>query len=71
MTADEWNAKYPVGTSVCYYPVMKPGIADCAVTKTRSEAWTLGSGDVVVMLENMSGGKSIDHLTIAITEPVR
>lgn len=59
MTADEFNGRVPVGTPVRYYSV--PGVAP-RLTRTRSAAWTLGSGHVVVAVEGRSGGVSIKHL---------
>lgn len=47
MTAERFNAECPVGTAVRYYPVA--GRSDYTETKTRSEAWNLGSGEPVVM----------------------
>lgn len=71
MKAEEFNAAYPVGTKVTYYPLR--GENDELVkndpdhpplsTKTRTEAWTLGHGAVVVSVEGKSGGVSIEHLT--------
>ena len=60
MTADEWNAKYPVGTPVTVYP----GTRDDAplYTYTRSEAWTLGHGAAVVSVEGYIGGILLTHV---------
>lgn len=60
MTANEWNAAYPVGTPVRYFPVR--GQADHMDTATRSEAWALGHGAVVVSVRGKSGGVAIEHL---------
>jgi hypothetical protein len=60
MTAAEWNAKYPVGTSVAYFPVK--GRMEHTDTKTRSEAWELGGGQAVVLVDDRAGGVSIGHL---------
>jgi len=59
MTADEWNRLYPIGTPVKYYPVA--GQADHVKTYTRSEAWELPNGIVVVMVESRTGGVAIAH----------
>jgi len=62
MTADDWNNAYPVGTKVRYYPVSdEPHHEE---TRTRSKAWTLGSGHVVVAVEGRPGGVSIQHLLV-------
>lgn len=51
--AADWNAKYPVGTPVSYtaYPHAEP-----FASKTRSEAWELGHGEPVVLIEGKTGG---------------
>ena len=60
MNADEWNAKFPVGTQVVAYP----GSRDDAplYTWTRSRAWPLGHGAPVVMVEGHSGGIALTHV---------
>ena len=60
MTAEEFNAKYPIGSLCHYFPIK--GEPSHQVTKTRSEAWALGHGDVVVAVEGRTGGVLIDHL---------
>jgi hypothetical protein len=67
MTADEFNARFPVGAPVRYYPIM--GHAECRETRTRSEAWELGSGHVVVKIEGLPGGVAIRNLECA--KPVK
>jgi hypothetical protein len=63
LTADEFNAKFPVGTAVRYWPVL-PAVPSIPPreTKTRSAAWTLGDGHPVVMIEGLAGCVSILHL---------
>jgi len=60
MTADDWNAKHPVGTQVVAYP----GSRDDAplYTWTRSRAWPLGHGAPVVMVEGHAGGIVLTHV---------
>ena len=58
--AHRWNKIFRVGTRVTYFPVS--GSKEQHVTRTRSEAWELGSGHVVVMLDGFTGGKAISHL---------
>jgi hypothetical protein len=60
MTAEKFNAKHPVGTPCRYFPIK--GEPDFVETKTRSEAWELGHGAVVVAVEGRTGGVLIDHL---------
>ena len=61
MTAEEFNKKYKIGESFIYMSVS--GTRGGVITKTRSEAWTLGHGEVVVKVEGVTGGVSINHLT--------
>lgn len=60
MTAEQFNQKYPIGTAFKYYPIK--GLPDFDETATRSEAWALGHGDVVVKVEGRTGGVLIEHL---------
>lgn len=64
-TSIEWNARYPVGTPVRYWPVYPPidGIPPVD-TATRSEAWTLGDGTVVVSVVGRSGGVALSHVEV-------
>ena len=63
-TAESWNAQHPIGTRVRYYPIYPP-INECPPreTATRSKAWTLGDGSVVVCVEGTSGGVHLTHVT--------
>ncbi|MFE5090642.1 hypothetical protein ACFRCI_09605 [Streptomyces sp. NPDC056638] len=60
MTADEWNARYPVGTPVVAYPGSRDGRH--LDTVTRTPAWTLGHGAAVVSVEGESGGICLTHV---------
>lgn len=64
-TAESWNAAHPVGTPVRYHPVIPP-IESCTPieTRTRSEAWALGDGSVVVCIEGKSGGVHLSHVEV-------
>lgn len=57
-----WNRGCPVGTPVRYRPVA--GAPETVDTATRSEAWLLGSGEPVVMVNGRSGGVAISHLEL-------
>jgi len=59
-TADDWNRHVPEGTPVLYFPLR--GTFDYLATRTRSPAWTLGSGHHVVKVDGVAGGVSLDHL---------
>lgn len=62
MSAYRFNAENPIGTPVRYFPIK--GCSDSIVTKTRSEAWELGHGEVVVKVDGRSGGVCVSHLEI-------
>lgn len=59
-TAEEWNIKHPIGTVVNAWPGTRDGAG--LRTKTRSLAWTLGSGDPVVAVEGYPGGIALTHV---------
>lgn len=61
ITAEQWNAAHHVGSEVTYraHPEATP-----LETVTRSEAWTLGHGEPVVLVEGISGGVALWALTI-------
>ena len=63
-TAESWNAAYPVGTRVRYWPVCPPHGIPPVDTTTRSEAWTLGDGSVVVLVDGKSGGVHLSHIEV-------
>lgn len=62
-TAASWNAAHPIGTAVRYWPIYPPvdGIPPMDTT-TRSEAWTLGDGSVVVLVVGKTGGVFLSHV---------
>jgi len=60
MNENEFNAIHPIGTPVLYYPIAHT--PEYVETVTRSEAWTLESGHVVVKIKGFAGGVSIDHI---------
>lgn len=64
-SAESWNEAYPVGTRVRYWPIYPP-IESCPPidTTTRSEAWALGDGSVVVCVAGKSGGVSLSHVEV-------
>ena len=64
-TAVSWNAAYPVGTAVRYWPIYPPidGVPP-EDTTTRSEAWTLGDGSVVVLVAGKTGGVHLSHIEV-------
>lgn len=67
LTAAQWNSQFSIGTRVRAYPII--GDEDTAFnTKTRSEAWTLGDGSAVVLIEGRTGGYYLNAIK-AIAEP--
>ncbi|MDR2220993.1 MAG: hypothetical protein LBE24_10530 [Methylobacillus sp.] len=62
ITATEWNARYPIGTLVRYYPII--GEDKCIKSKTRSEAWELGHGAPVVLIDGSAGGKLLKAIEV-------
>ena len=58
MNVSEFNAAFTLGDDVIYTD-------DFGVehkTKTRSQAWALGHGDAVVMIEGRSGGFDVERI---------
>jgi hypothetical protein len=68
-TAESWNAAYPVGTRVRYWPVYPPHGIPPVDTTTRSEAWALGDGSAVVLIAGKSGGVWLSHVEV-LPEPL-
>lgn len=60
-TAAKFNAQYHVGSHFRYFPVM--GIPDAVEVVTRSTAWELENGQVVVRVSGRSGGVAVRHLS--------
>ena len=54
-----------IGAAVRYWPVYPPidGIPPVDTT-TRSEAWTLGDGSVVVLVVGKTGGVHLSHVEV-------
>jgi hypothetical protein len=64
-TAESWNVTHPIGTLVRYWPIYPPiESAPPIDTTTRSEAWELGDGSVVVCIVGKSGGVSLSHVEV-------
>lgn len=58
LRATAFNNNWPIGTSVDV--VTDSGLI--IETKTASEAWALGSGDVLIKLEGKSGGYDLSRV---------
>ena len=61
MNARRFNETYPIGSKFEFQPTKC--IDEKETVTTRSHAWQLGHGEVVVMVEGRSGGVSVEHLT--------
>ncbi|MFF2940856.1 hypothetical protein ACFVSQ_13535 [Streptomyces niveus] len=69
MTADEFNALYPVGTPVVAYPLPRPEDENPSyftrlATVTRTPAWELGHGEPVVSVKGYAGGICLTHVDV-------
>ncbi|MER7213166.1 hypothetical protein ABT340_39400 [Streptosporangium sp. NPDC000239] len=60
MTADEFNATYPIATPVLAWPGSRD--EEPLTTVTRTPAWTLGHGTPVVSVEGIAGGIALTHV---------
>ncbi|MBS3893061.1 hypothetical protein [Serratia marcescens] len=68
ISVEQFNTRFPVGALFRYYPVR--GQSECCQVISRSEAWALGGGEVVVRVNDRSGGVSVEHLEpVEITWP--
>ena len=56
----KWNDAFAVGTLVHYFPIKDR--SGYIASKTRSTAWALSDGSVVVKIEGRSGAVSVEHL---------
>lgn len=64
-TADVWNSEHPVGTAVRYWPILPPiSSAPPIDTITRTPAWALGNGVIVVSIVGKTGGVSLSHIEV-------
>lgn len=60
VTAAAFNRRYPVGSRFIYHPV--PGMPEREDVVTRSTAWHLHNGRLVVRVEGKIGGISVNRL---------
>jgi hypothetical protein len=68
--ADAWNAAHPVGTRVVAFPLTRPedktpSFFERLETVTRTPAWVIGGGEVLVSVEGYAGGICLSHVDIA------
>ncbi|WP_406227454.1 hypothetical protein [Streptomyces anthocyanicus] len=64
MNAEQFNARYPVGTLVFAYPGVRPedGTGTRLVTRTRTDAQLSASGDPVVWVEGEGAYICLTHV---------
>jgi hypothetical protein len=65
MIAEQFALSAPIGTPCLYYPTKPFDRSKAVATRIRSAPWVLGCGIVVVAVEGMTGGKSIEHIAFA------
>lgn len=65
MDADEFNAAYPIGTRVYYWPGARHPSIPGRPSWTRTPAWCLGGHTDVVTVEGYPGGIALTHIEIA------
>jgi hypothetical protein len=58
--AVDWNIVHPVGSPVLAWPGTRD--VEPLRTRTRSGAWTLPSGEAVVMVDGHAGGIALTHV---------
>jgi hypothetical protein len=65
MNADQWNARYPIGTPVAAYPGARPEDdpnAERLITRTRSTASVLGGHTDVVWVDGHPACIALSHV---------
>jgi hypothetical protein len=64
-TFRSWNDAHPVGTRVRYWPIYPPiESVPPFDTRTRSEAWAIADGSVLVCVEGKPGGVALTHIEV-------
>lgn len=64
-SAESWNAAHPIGTAVRYWTIYPPIESVPPIdTTTRTPAWVLGDGSVVVSIVGKSGGVHLSHIEV-------
>lgn len=69
MNPDLWNQGHHIGSPVVYWSGIRTDDGGVE-SKTRSEAWTTPSGDLVVMVDGLSGYVAVSHVRCAKNCPV-
>lgn len=60
ISATRFNERFPVGSSFIYHPT--PGMPERESVTTRSEAWLMRNGRLVVRVDGKIGGVSVNRL---------
>jgi hypothetical protein len=60
--AEQFALSAPIGTACLYFPTKPFDRSKAVSTKIRSAPWVLGHGAVVVAVETIRGGVSIEHI---------
>ncbi len=58
MSSREWNDTYPVGQPIA----LTEDDGSLTYTQTRSAAWKLGDGVIVVLVSGKSGGYALNRI---------
>lgn len=60
MTAKTFNQRFPIGSTFIYHPT--PGMPEQEDVVTRSVAWHMRNGRLVVRVEGKIGGISVSRM---------
>lgn len=60
LTAMTFNQRFPVGSLFHYY--LTPGVSEREIVITRSTAWHMRNGRLVVRVEGKIGGISVSKM---------
>ncbi|HAF1675206.1 TPA: hypothetical protein G8K91_000341 [Salmonella enterica] len=60
LSAKRFNERFPVGSRFVYHPT--PGMPERESVTTRSAAWHMRNGRLVVRVEGKIGGVSVSRL---------
>ncbi|HDT2146323.1 hypothetical protein ACOY6O_18915 [Enterobacter roggenkampii] len=60
LTAKTFNQRFPVGSQFHYY--LTPGVSERETVITRSAAWHMRNGRLVVRVEGKIGGISVSKM---------
>jgi hypothetical protein len=64
VTAQQFNARYPVGTLVRYFPEPVATFTSCIPTKTTSEAWDRVGREAIVSVAGFRDGVALSRIQV-------